>query len=202
MYTGIGTVINYHVKMSQYRTIQFLRDANIKVCYVQADLASDAANIAKKLSQISMVKNISIIDFDQFMYDNANIKDNGMIYTLLNNRSSMESYLRTKFFDYLKDLDLINKQAIVHGSTVKYLFGPGMYGKVGLTMTIPDFMEQSSLFIVDYYDGNFIKRIYHDFTMSLCERRMRNMINMGNNDDLIKAEHDLDCGRSPVNLML
>ena len=195
--TGIGIVINYKVHMEQYRTIQFLRDANIKVCYLQADLASDARNIARRLENISMIKNISLLDFDQWMSEQANTNDKKVIYTLLNNHSSMTEHLRTKFFAYLNDLDAIDKQVIVYGTMVKYLFGKGMFDNPGLGRPVYEFMEQSSMFIVDYYNDNIIKRVYHTLTMDICETRMRNLIDMGNNDDLVRAEHDLDCGRFP-----
>lgn len=191
IYNGeIIEVYDYKAQISSYHAVEFLTDTTLKVCLIQADLFQDARNSAILFkSKCKDKDDIILIDYDKWEVD----------YDRYQSFDTPDNYCDDnctigEFYDWLHNLPVIGEvRYIVYGSHVKHLFGYFLtiLGNYETDMHTEQFLKQNGIVILNYYT-NFLTRIYHWLTCDRYEAMMRDMIELGENTDLLQAEQAMD----------
>ena len=185
---SINEIFDCNASMNSYHAVEFLIDTNIKVCLIQADLNEDAENAAKVFKiRCKDTDTVQLVNFDLWLNDNKIANELYSPFGYID-----DTYILGKFYDWL-DLPNSNR-VIVYGTSVKCLFGYFLT----IAKTFKDdihtkiFLENNGMAILNYYDKNFIMRIYHWLICDPYENMMRKIIAYGNELDVMEAEYQMD----------
>ena len=185
---SVKEIFDCNASLSSYHAVEFLMDTNIKVCLIQADLAEDAENVAKVFKiRCKDTDTVQLVNFDLWLTDNKIVSE---LYSPFGDID--DTYIIGKFYDWL-DLPNSNR-VIVYGTSVKCLFG--YFLAIAKTfkedMHTKNFLKNNGMLILNYYDKNFIMRIYHWLICDQYENMMRKIIAYGDELDVMEAEYQMD----------